>query len=117
MHRMAYGYRVFVCSNMAFAGEFTPVFAKHSRSFSLIDSLAIGVDRMQRSFGPMQKKGRKGSMREKGIDGRHRRGGELPVGRPIGNYSIREHKRGSQYRSGETSSKPTSGPAQLPVCS
>jgi len=72
MHRMAYGYRVFVCSNMAFAGEFTPVFAKHSRSFSLIDSLAIGVDRMQRSFGPMQKKGRKGSMREKGIDGRHR---------------------------------------------
>src|SRR5437016_9420400 len=72
MHRMAYGYRVFVCSNMAFAGEFSPVFAKHSRSFSLIDSLAIGVDRMQRSFGPMQKKGRKGSMREKGIDGRHR---------------------------------------------
>jgi hypothetical protein len=43
------------------------------------------------------------------VDGRHRRGGELPVGRPIGNYSIREHKRGSQYRSGETSSKPTSG--------
>ncbi len=114
MHRMAYGYRVFVCSNMAFAGEFTAVFAKHSRSFSLIDSLAIGVDRMQRSFGSMQKsrckrKGERGSMREKGIDGRHRRGGELPVGRPIGNYSIREHKRGSQYRSGETSSKPTSG--------
>jgi len=71
MHRMAYGYRVFVCSNMAFAGEFTPVFAKHSRSFSLIDSLAIGVDRMQRSFGSMQKKGRKGSMREKGVDARH----------------------------------------------
>jgi hypothetical protein len=113
MHRMAYGYRIFVCSNMAFAGEFTPVFVKHSRSFSLIDSLAIGVDRMQRSLGRC-KKGRRGSMREKGIDGRHRRGGELPVGRPIGNYSIREHKRGSQYRSGETSSKPTSGPEQLP---
>jgi hypothetical protein len=38
MHRMAYGYRVFVCSNMAFAGEFTPVLAKHSKSFSLIDA-------------------------------------------------------------------------------
>jgi hypothetical protein len=50
---------------MALAGEFTPVFAKHSRSFSLIDSLAIGVDRMQRSFGSMQKKGRKGE-HEKG---------------------------------------------------
>jgi hypothetical protein len=43
--------------------EFTSVFAKHSRSFSLIDSLAVGVDRMQRNFGPMQKKGR---MRKRG---------------------------------------------------
>jgi hypothetical protein len=46
--------------------EFTPVFAKHSRSFSLIDSLAIGVDRMQRSFGSMQKKGRKGEHEREG---------------------------------------------------
>src|SRR6266567_5075211 len=57
------------------------------------------------ALGRCKRKGERGSMREKGIDGRHRRGGELPVGRPIGNYSIREHKRGSQYRSGETSSK------------
>ena len=28
------GYRVFVCSNMAFSGDFTPVLAKHSKSFS-----------------------------------------------------------------------------------
>ena len=61
------------------------------------------------ALGRCKRKGERGSMREKGIDGRHRRGGELPVGRPIGNYSIREHKCGSQYRSGETSSKPTSG--------
>src|ERR1700674_694083 len=40
--------------------EFTPVFAKHLRSFWLIDSLAIGVVRMKRNFGPMQKKGEKG---------------------------------------------------------
>src|SRR5437879_10187628 len=34
---MTCGYRVLVCSNMAFAGDFTPVLAKHSKSFSLID--------------------------------------------------------------------------------
>jgi hypothetical protein len=31
---MTCGYRVFVCSNIAFAGDFTPVLAKHSKSFS-----------------------------------------------------------------------------------
>ena|ERR1700749_988647 len=34
---------------------FTPVVAKHSKSFSLIDCIAVGVDRMQRNFEPMQK--------------------------------------------------------------
>ena len=29
--------------------------AKHSKSFSLIDCIAVGVDRMQRNFGPMRK--------------------------------------------------------------
>ncbi len=41
------------------------MFAKHLRSFWLIDSLAIGVDRMKRNFGPMQKKGRKGGALER----------------------------------------------------
>jgi hypothetical protein len=59
MHRRAHGCRVLACTNTALLG----VFAKHSRSFSLIDSLAVGVDRTQRNFGPMQKKG---SMRKKG---------------------------------------------------
>jgi hypothetical protein len=49
------GYRVFVCDNMAFAGDFTPVLAKHSKHFNLQDALAIGIDRMQRNFAPMQK--------------------------------------------------------------
>ena len=40
---------------MAFSGDFTPVLAKHSKSFSLIDCISVGVDRMQRNFGPMQK--------------------------------------------------------------
>jgi hypothetical protein len=38
---MTCGYRVFVCSNMAFAGDFTPVLAKHSKSFSLIDCISV----------------------------------------------------------------------------
>jgi len=40
---------------MAFAGDFTPVLAKHSKSFSLIDCISVGVDRMQRNFEPMQR--------------------------------------------------------------
>jgi hypothetical protein len=36
------------------AGVYTPVLAKHSKNFSLEDRLAIGVDRMQRNFGPLK---------------------------------------------------------------
>jgi Domain of unknown function (DUF932) len=52
---MTCGYRVFVCSNMAFSGDFAPVLAKHSKSFNLIDTLSVGVDRIQRKFEPMQR--------------------------------------------------------------
>jgi hypothetical protein len=48
------GYRVFVCSNMAFHGDFQPVMAKHTKNFRLLDALAIGIDAMQRNFQPMQ---------------------------------------------------------------
>jgi len=34
---------------------FTPVLAKHSKSFSFIDCISVGVDRMQRNFEPMRK--------------------------------------------------------------
>jgi hypothetical protein len=37
------------------SGAFTPVLAKHSKSFSLIDCISVGVDRMQRNFEPMRK--------------------------------------------------------------
>jgi hypothetical protein len=40
---------------MAFSGDFTPVLAKHSKSFALVDSISVGVDRMQRNFEPMRK--------------------------------------------------------------
>jgi hypothetical protein len=48
------GLRVFVCDNLAFRGAFTPVLAKHSKNFSIQESLAIGVDRIQRSFEPLK---------------------------------------------------------------
>jgi len=52
---MTVGYRVFVCDNMAFHGDFTPVLAKHTKHFSLVDAVSVGVDRMQRNFEPMRR--------------------------------------------------------------
>ena len=49
------GFRVFVCDNLAFHGDFTPVLHKHTKHFNLEDALAIGIDRMQRNFEPMRK--------------------------------------------------------------
>src|SRR6516225_8915010 len=49
------GLRVFVCQNLAFQGDYTPVLAKHTKNFGLQDSLSIGVDRMQRNFEPMRR--------------------------------------------------------------
>src|SRR5713226_3610027 len=49
------GYRVLVCDNMAFHGDFSPVLAKHTKHLSLVDILSVGVDRMQRNFEPMRK--------------------------------------------------------------
>lgn len=48
------GYRVFVCDNMAFRGDFTPLLAKHTASTNLIDLVSVGVDRMQRNFAPLK---------------------------------------------------------------
>src|SRR5215813_12609302 len=50
---MTVGYRVFVCDNMAFSGDFEPVLAKHSAKLNLIDLISIGVDKMQRNFEPL----------------------------------------------------------------
>lgn len=33
----------------------TPVLAKHLKSFSLIDCISVGVNRMQRNFEPVRK--------------------------------------------------------------
>jgi hypothetical protein len=48
------GFKVFVCDNLMFNGDFEAVLArKHTRHFNLADSIALGVERMQRGFGPM----------------------------------------------------------------
>lgn len=44
------GYRVFVCDNMAFSGDFTPLLHKHTRNLDLRDSISIAVDRIHRGF-------------------------------------------------------------------
>jgi len=49
------GLRVFVCHNLTFRGDYSPVLEKHSKHFSLKDALSVGVDRMQRNFEPMRK--------------------------------------------------------------
>ncbi len=48
------GYRVFVCDNMAFSGDFTPLLHKHTRKLELKDSISIAVDRIHRVFEPLK---------------------------------------------------------------
>jgi hypothetical protein len=36
-------------------GVFAPVLAKHSKSFNLVDTLSVGVDRIQRNLEPVQR--------------------------------------------------------------
>ncbi len=50
------GYRVMVCSNMAFSGDFKPMLAKHSKHFDLTETLSVGVDRIQRSWQPLRER-------------------------------------------------------------
>jgi len=47
------GYRVMVCENLAFHGDYTPVMRKHTRNFQLKDALSVGMDNIQRNFEPM----------------------------------------------------------------
>jgi hypothetical protein len=50
------GVRVFVCDNMAFSGDFTPLLHKHTRNLELRDSISIAVDRVHRGFEPLKQK-------------------------------------------------------------
>ena len=48
------GYRVQVCDNMMFQGEFKPLLAKHTKGLDLIESVSIGIDRIHRGFAPLK---------------------------------------------------------------
>ncbi len=50
------GYRVFVCDNMAFTGDFTPLLHKHTRNLALRDSISIAVDRIHRGFDHLEER-------------------------------------------------------------
>lgn len=49
------GYRVFVCDNMAFSGDFSPLLHKHTRKLELYDAISVAVDRIHRGFDPLRK--------------------------------------------------------------
>jgi len=51
---MVAGYRVFVCDNMALSGDFNPLLAKHTKNLDLIESVSMGIDRIQRGWQPMR---------------------------------------------------------------
>jgi hypothetical protein len=38
---------MWTCAVLVNTGVFTPILAKHSKSFNLIDTLSVGVDRIQ----------------------------------------------------------------------
>lgn len=47
------GFRVFCCDNLALSGEFVAVAKKHTKHLDVLETLALGVDRVQRRFQPM----------------------------------------------------------------
>ena len=49
------GYRVFVCDNLAFTGEFSPVLRKHSKNVDYVEVVDAAVHKMQRHFEPMKR--------------------------------------------------------------
>ncbi len=47
------GYRVMVCENMAFYGDFSPLMRKHTSRANLYESMSIGIDNLLRNYEPM----------------------------------------------------------------
>ena len=51
---MVAGYRVFVCDNMSLSGDFNPLLAKHTKHLDLVESVSMGIDRIQRGWQPLR---------------------------------------------------------------
>lgn len=47
------GFTVMCCDNLALSGEFVAVSKKHSKNLDVVETLALGIDRVQRKFQPM----------------------------------------------------------------
>lgn len=47
------GFQVFCCDNLSLSGEFVAVSKKHSKNLDVVETLALGIDRVQRRFQPM----------------------------------------------------------------
>lgn len=47
------GFRVMVCSNLSFYGDYTPLLKRHTKNFDLNAALTVGIDNVQRNFEPM----------------------------------------------------------------
>jgi Domain of unknown function (DUF932) len=47
------GFRVLVCDNLAFWGEFSPVMRKHTKHLVLDEVIGVSLERMQRNFKPL----------------------------------------------------------------
>jgi hypothetical protein len=50
------GYRVFVCDNMAFYGDFQPVMKKHSKNLNIVEVVDSAVSKIQRNFEPLKQR-------------------------------------------------------------
>ena len=107
---MTCGDHVFACSNLAFAGDFTPVLAKHSKSFLLIDCISVGVDRNATQLRADAKAGR-GVATER-ANGCHSEGGHL---RSIGRGQTRSSTRYFANQFVQTLEKFTEGSLRLAV--
>src|SRR5216684_4638495 len=49
------GFRVLVCDNLAFWGEFSPVMRKHTKHLILDEVIGMSLEKMQRNFKPLIK--------------------------------------------------------------
>jgi hypothetical protein len=47
------GYRVMVCHNGCFSGDFQPLMRKHTKNVNLMDSITLGIDSIQRGWEPL----------------------------------------------------------------
>jgi hypothetical protein len=68
---------------------YTPVLAKHSKHFYLEDSLAIGVDRMRRNFGPLKQQVEE--LQAPPLSWRRRDSAEIEVGQEHSNAAPSPH--------------------------